>query len=91
MENIKLKISYLWALQAKEIWAALTHISHLEEGPNAADSYHNCRKKDITLQMFSVLRNCSHLQAYFDLLAKPERMLGFDYSELRTTTTVMIP
>ena len=52
MENIKLKISYLWALKAKEIWAALTHIPHLEEGPNAADSYHNYRKKDITLQMF---------------------------------------
>ena len=76
---------------SKEIWAALTHISHLEEGPNAVDSYHNCRKKDITLQMFSVLSNCSHLQAYFDLLANPESMLGFSFSELRATTTMIIP
>ena len=91
MENIKLKICYLWALQAKEIWAAVKHISHLEEGPNAADSYHNCRNKDITLQMFAVSSNCSHLQAYFDLLAQPERILGLDFSELRTTTTVIIP
>ena len=91
MENIKLKISYLWALKTKEIWAALTHITHLGEGPNAADSYHNCWKKDITLQMFSVSSNCSHLQAYFDLLAQPECMLGFNFSELRTTTTMIIP
>ena len=81
MENIELKILFLLALKEKIIWAALSHISHLEEGPNAADSYHNCRKKDITLQMFSVSSNCSHLQAYFDLLAKPERMLGFSFSE----------